>query len=373
MKKPSGSLGATADFDKLYEVIVEGGTDKIPEGYCLHAYTKGQFGDSNMTYTWDYKNYPDRVGPAPDESDSSESNWNYTLKTPDNPNPTDENLEKKFIISKFYYVKDALGNYTHTDTFTRLDTLHNVEITDEGTPDSDFVYRVVGWATGKDKLYPETGDLTHGFDWYTKQNRPADPSHQGNGQDTLKLDPQDPEDKQEQVLYVMLVRDKLKKDTIDIVRVYENEDGTSTVEEELEVDRTPTVDGTSQKPEYTFEESVTTPDPRKPVDNWTEVPTGTNGTTPQIPVKETDKTVYIHYKQTDDPEPNHSKLLLHENEISHQFNLSDANGGSLVDGIRKYSSVSSSDTCTVDTDPDPDDYDSCDTDYTYDCFLLGTL
>ena len=339
LNKPTG-LGATASFEDLYNALIR---DK--KGYAVHAYTKGQFGDSNMTYTWDYENYPDRVGPAPDESDNSESNWNYTLKTPDNPNPTDENLEKKFIISKFYYVKDALGNYTHTDTFTRLDTLHNVEITDEGTPDSDFVYRVVGWATGKDKLYPETGDLTHGFDWYTKQNRPADPSHQGNGQDTLKLDPQDPEDKQEQVLYVMLVRDKLKKDTIDIVRVYENEDGTSTVEEELEVDRTPTVDGTSPKPEYTFEESVTTPDPRKPVDNWTEVPTGTNGTTPQIPVKETEKTVYIHYTQTDDPEPNPSKLLLHENEISHQFNLSDANGGSLVDGIRKYSSVSVSGNC----------------------------
>ena len=63
----------------------------------------------------------------------------------------------------------------------------------------------------KDKVYPDSGDLSEGFNDYTRKNRPANPQHQGNGQDTLELDPQNELDKKEQVLYVMLVREKSRR------------------------------------------------------------------------------------------------------------------------------------------------------------------
>lgn len=335
LEAPSG-LGATATFRQLYQqVVLEN------KGYACHIYDKGQFGDTNQTHTWDYVNHKNDIGPSPDESASSESNWNFTIKTPDNLNPTDENLEKKFVISKFYYIKNPLHEYTLTDVETREETLHNVQIMDEGTVDSDFAYRVVGWACGKDKVYPESGDLSEGFNDYTRKNRPASPNHQGNGQDTLELDPQNELDKKEQVLYVMLVREKVEKDEVDIVRVYETPNQTPVIEvaHNVKVENN-VVDGSSPKPGFTYVENVNTSEPRKDITTWEDVPEGgTGGRNPQIPVADTDKTIYIKYEGQVEGDPQATGLVLHENEISHQFTLSDVKGH-LVEGIRDYSGVS---------------------------------
>ena len=55
-------------------------------------------------------------------------------------------------------------------------------------------------------------------------------------------------------------------------------------------------------------------------------------------------------------------MILHENEISHQFGLSDANNGVLVQGVVNYSSVSSGESCDEDVGDD-DDYEACGSDY----------
>ena len=362
LEAPSG-LGATATFRQLYQqVVLEN------KGYACHIYDKGQFGDTNQTHTWDYVNHKNDIGPSPDESASSESNWNFTIKTPDNLNPTDENLEKKFVISKFYYIKNPLHEYTLTDVETREETLHNVQIMDEGTVDSDFAYRVVGWACGKDKVYPDSGDLSEGFNDYTRKNRPANPQHQGNGQDTLELDPQNELDKKEQVLYVMLVREKVKKDEVDIVRVYETPNQTPVIEvaHNVKVENN-VVDGSSPKPGFTYVENVNTSEPRKDITTWEDVPEGgTGGRNPQIPVADTDKTIYIKYEGQVEGDPQATGLVLHENEISHQFKLSDVTG-SLVEGVQNWSSVSSDASCPYSWTCSDDDCDghTCGSSYDY--------
>ena len=347
------SVGSYVSFDTMvdWNTWKTNGDHKEKVGYGVNVYYKGDMISTSSISTWDEVNYPDGL-PGPPEDPSDETRF---------PKETDygEN-SKKFNIVKWYYYENADGTQEVVDTQSRQQTPHKIVVENEGNADSDFYWMVEKWGTslnGDD--IPEDGSTNTTFEEYYKKYKGT---YSGKEPNIVTVKPDDPD----KSIYVKLVMKVIPKKDIDIVRVYENTDGSTTVENELDVPYTPTVDGNSPKGGYDFEESVTTPDPIKEITTWTEVPTGTNGTTPQIPVKETDKTVYIRFTQTDDPEPNPSKLLLHENEISHQFNLSDANGGSLVDGIRKYSSVSSSDTCTVDTDPDPDDYDSCDTDYTYD-------
>ena len=351
------SLKATASLQQINDVFKT-------EGYGVHAYDKGLFADNSTTVTWDDKNFPNSRGPAPDESTSEEDSWDFTKKTQENPEPGTENLERKFNISKFYYVK-AGNQYTLIDTQTREETLHNVGIMNEGSEGEEFLYEVVGWSCGQDKLYPASGDLSKGFDYYIQNNPPANPNkNQGNSQGILKLDPKNELDKKEQVLYVMLVREKVKKDVVDIVRVYENPGQPPLIEVESNVKvENNTVDGNSPKPGFTYVENVNTSEPRKDITSWDEVPGGTSGRTPQIPVSETDRTIYIKYEGAPVENPQATGLVLHENEISHQFGLSDVTG-SLVEGVQNWSSVSSDASCPEDVG-DEDDYESCGASYDY--------
>ena len=355
------SLKATASLQQINDVF------KI-EGYGVHAYDKGLFADNSTTVTWDDKNFPNSRGPAPDESTSEEDSWDFTKKTQENPEPGTENLERKFNISKFYYVK-AGNQYTLIDTQTREETLHNVGIMNEGSEGDDFLYEVVGWSCGKDKLYPVSGDLSKGFDYYIQNNPPANPNkNQGNSQGILKLDPKNELDKKEQVLYVMLVREKVKKDVVDIVRVYENPGQPPVIEVESNVKvENNTVDGNSPKPGFTYVENVNTSEPRKDITTWEDVPEGgTGGRNPQIPVADTDKTIYIKYEGQVEGDPQATGLVLHENEISHQFKLSDVTG-SLVEGVQNWSSVSSDASCPYSWTCSDDDCDghTCGSSYDY--------
>lgn len=354
------SLKATASLQQINDVFKT-------EGYGVHAYDKGLFADNSTTVTWDDKNFHNSRGPAPDESTSEEDSWDFTKKTQENPEPGTENLERKFNISKFYYVK-AGNQYTLIDTQTREETLHNVGIMNEGSEGEEFLYEVVGWSCGKDKLYPTSGDLSKGFDYYIQNNPPANPNkNQGNSQGILKLDPQNELDKKEQVLYVMLVREKVEKDEVDIVRVYEtpNQPPVIEVAHNVKVENN-TVDGNSPKPGFTYVENVNTSEPRKDITSWDEVPGGTSGRTPQIPVADTDKTIYIKYEGQVEGDPQATGLVLHENEISHQFKLSDVTG-SLVEGAQNWSSVSSDASCPYSWTCSDDDCDghTCGSSYDY--------
>ena len=79
------------------------------------------------------------------------------------------------------------------------------------------------------------------------------------------------------------------------------------------------------------------------------------------------ETLYVRLVKSEtepveNPEQNPTNLVLHENELSHQFGLSDANNGQLVQGVVNYSSVSSSESCDEDVGDD-DDYEACGSDY----------
>lgn len=79
------------------------------------------------------------------------------------------------------------------------------------------------------------------------------------------------------------------------------------------------------------------------------------------------ETLYVRLVKSEtepveNPEQNSTNLVLHENELSHQFGLSDANNGVLVQGVVNYSSVSSGESCDEDVGDD-DDYEACGSDY----------
>ena len=79
------------------------------------------------------------------------------------------------------------------------------------------------------------------------------------------------------------------------------------------------------------------------------------------------ETLYVRLVKSEtepveNPEQNPTNLVLHENELSHQFGLSDANNGVLVQGVVNYSSVSSGENCDEDVGDD-DDYEACGSDY----------
>lgn len=79
------------------------------------------------------------------------------------------------------------------------------------------------------------------------------------------------------------------------------------------------------------------------------------------------ETLYVRLVKSEtepveNPDQNPTGLVLHENEISHQFGLSDANNGHLVQGVVNYSSVSSGESCDEDVGDD-DDYEACGSDY----------
>ena len=326
------AVGSYVSFDTMvdWNTWKNVGDHKEKVGYGVNVYYKGDMISTSSISTWDEVNYPDGL-PGPPEDPSDETRFPKETDYGDN--------SKKFNIVKWYYYENADGTQEVVDTQSRQQTPHKIVVENEGNADSDFYWMVEKWGTslnGDD--IPEDGSTDTTFEEYYKKYKGT---YSGKEPNIVTVKPEDPD----KSIYVKLVMKIIPKKDLDIVRVYENTDGTTTVENELDVPYTPTVDGNSPKGGYDFEESVTTHDPIKEITTWTEVPTGTNGTTPQIPVKETDKTVYIRFTQTDDPEPNPSKLLLHENEISHQFNLSDANGGSFVEGIREYSSVSVSGNC----------------------------
>lgn len=79
------------------------------------------------------------------------------------------------------------------------------------------------------------------------------------------------------------------------------------------------------------------------------------------------ETLYVRLVKSEtepvkNPDQTPTNLVLHENELSHQFGLSDANNGVLVQGVVNYSSVSSGESCDEDVGDD-DDYEACGSDY----------
>ena len=279
---------------------------------------------ADETSTFDEQTYGTDYSEGPSED-----------KSKDGGNEAQNNIVK-------FYAKKTGNDYTYKSNYTREKTVGTIVIEDELIGG----YTVDNWFTSPTYKKPVTQT-----DSYDDTKKSIENKKSGTDTGTVTLN-------KCETLYVRLI------ESPKVIKIYTTGGNTDKVETDPNPEfsdgkliiKTPD-DG------YDYEENTQSPED-KDVTSWEEVPDGKTTTDTTVPIEDDTTVIYIHYNK--DPEDTGSKLLLHENEISHQFNLSDANGGSLVDGIRKYSSVSSSDTCTVDTDPDPDDYDSCDTDYTYD-------
>lgn len=351
---PANNIGKYRSFYDLSEANTwkDGGSlfgegAKYKEGFGVNVWYKDIRGTS-QTHTWDKNTYPDgNPGPVPDPTNLPDEDKSYI----------DKNKNKTLKITKWYYIEDpTTGEQFVYDVNTRPGNPHQVVIENEGTQDSDYIWNVERWASGLEDRVPEDGDTSSTFEHYYNSNLGT---YNGKEPNILTIKPEDPD----KVLYVKLVLRLVPKKTVDIVRVYETPGQPPVIEVESNVKvENNVVDGSSPKPGFTYVENVNTSEPRKDIASWDEVPQGNVVRVPQIPVSETDKTIYIKYEGAPVENPQATGLVLHENELSHQFGLSDANNGHLVQGVVNYSSVSSSESCDEDVGDD-DDYEACGSDY----------
>ena len=345
----ANQLGKYVSFDTLADWNTwkdNGSGVQQKVGYGVNVYWPGQF--KSGIDTWDRETYPNAFpGPAPDASDP-------TKYPPESSYGKDS---KKFQITKWYVIEREGGKQEVFDVVTRKNTPHVVNVLNEGDLESDYYWYVEKWGTSLSTDAPRDGDTSTTFEDYWSRNK-------GTQSDTkpaiVTIKPNDPD----KSIYVKLVLKVLPKKTVDIVRVYENPGQPPVIEVESNVKvENNTVDGNSPKPGFTYVENVNTSETRKDITTWDEVPQGTGGRNPQIPVADTDKTIYIKYEEQVEGDPQATGLVLHENEISHQFKLSDVTG-SLVEGVQNWSSVSSDASCPEDVG-DEDDYESCGASYDY--------
>ena len=353
---PSGmSWSQYVDWARIHGMGVDWDWDMADEAYMLASNQTDlglyQYDNSSQDTLWHKLNYHDSLGygvmvTSLTEQEGTSTFDEKTYGTDYSEGPSEDKSkeggnEAQNNIVKFYAKKTG-NDYTYKSNYTREKTVGTIVIEDELIGG----YTVDNWFTSPTYKKPVTQT-----DSYDDTKKSIENKQSGTDTGTVTLN-------KGETLYVRLI------ESPKVIKIYTTGGNTDKVETDPNPEfsdgkliiKTPD-DG------YDYTENVQSPED-KDVTSWEEVPDGKTTTDTTVPVEDDTTVIYIHYNK--DPEDTGSKLLLHENEISHQFNLSDANGGSLVDGIRKYSSVSSSDTCTVDTDPDPDDYDSCDTDYTYD-------
>lgn len=268
--------------------------------------------DSSIT-TWDDETYSDGTpGPAPDASNEKD----YP------PEDSFKELSKKFNISKFYYfeylTEDGKTIERLFDTQTRKDTPHTVVIKHEGDIESDYYWKVVKWATGKEKIMPENGDTSRTYEEYCINN-PGD--YIGNDIGILNLVPED----KDQILYVKLVLVALpKKPTV--VKIYETNGNTDKVEIEKNVEIPNNVyEIKTPEEDYKYIESTTdfTEYEEEPK-SWNDVPKE-NGikTETTLTVDETTQIIYIRYERVDGPAGNVNPVILHEDELAFPYSMDD--------------------------------------------------
>lgn len=344
-------LGANDDITKIGKDSDDG--CKLGVGFGLHVYSKTAFREMEMvkTHTWDKSNYGvkevDLSGVYDDPevvdilADLGPVNINDPGPAPSNDNLKNEDTwgdkSKNLTISKFYYI--LTDDMDLVSTQTRKNTAHTIEIENEGNTDSDMYWQVIGWSLGEDAKYPETGDLSKGYFEYVDENPPSNPSASvtsGDFATTIKLDPVENAD--DKVLYIMLLLVPVSKKKVDVVKVYETPNEAPLVDVELNQNVQGTYDGKPDLPDYKFVESKVTPNDRKDITDWNGSE-GTPGTEQIITVPDDTKTIYIKYIYEQQPAIQ-SGLILAENEISHNFTLSEVNG-ILQIAARMYEKVNS--------------------------------
>lgn len=332
---PSGmSWSQYADWARIHGMGVDWDWDMADEAYMLASdqldlgLTK--YDNSSQDTLWHKLNYHNNLGYGVMVTSLTEQEGTSTFdeKTygtnysegPSEDKSKDGGNEAQNNIVKFYAKKTG-NDYTYKSNYTREKTVGTIVIEDELIGG----YTVDNWFTSPTYKRPVAQT-----DSYDDTKNSIENKQSGTDTGTVTLN-------QGETLYVRLI------ESPKVVKIYTTGGNTDKVETDPNPEfsdgkliiKTPD-DG------YDYEENTQSPED-KDVTSWEEVPDGKTTTDTTVPIEDDTTVIYIHYNK--DPEDTGSKLLLHENEISHQFNLSDANGGSLVDGIRKYSSVSVSGNC----------------------------
>ena len=332
---PSGmSWSQYADWARIHGMGVDWDWDMADEAYMLASdqldlgLTK--YDNSSQDTLWHKLNYHDSLGygvmvTSLTEQEGTSTFDEKTYGTDYSEGPSEDKSkeggnEAQNNIVKFYAKKTG-NDYTYKSNYTREKTVGTIVIEDELIGG----YTVDNWFTSPTYKRPVAQT-----DSYDDTKNSIENKQSGTDTGTVTLN-------QGETLYVRLI------ESPKVVKIYTTGGNTDKVETDPNPEfsdgkliiKTPD-DG------YDYEENTQSPED-KDVTSWEEVPDGKTTTDTTVPIEDDTTVIYIHYNK--DPEDTGSKLLLHENEISHQFNLSDANGGSLVDGIRKYSSVSVSGNC----------------------------
>lgn len=258
--------------------------------------------------------------PVPEGATSTFDEVNYSSSSKEGyrPGPSEDTSknggkESQNNIVKFYATNKG-GSYVYTENYTRSNTLGSITLEDEEG------YKVDNWFTSSTFKEPKNKS-----DSYDNWKASIENKQTGDKTGVVKID-------KKETLYLRLVESPV------IIKVYE----TGGQVNRVVTDTNPRYENnklvvTTPDNGYEYIEAVQS-DEKKNIESWDDVPGGDNTTATEIDVK--NKVVYLHYHK----ENTSTGLVLHENELSHQFSLSDVNG-TLLNGIRKYSSVSVSGSC----------------------------
>lgn len=251
-----------------------------------------------------------------DEVNYSSSSTNGYRPGPSEDKSKDGGTEAKNNIIKFYATKTG-NDYVYTENHTRSNTVGNITLEDEEG------YKIDSWYTSSTFKEPKNKN-----DSYDNWKSSMENKQTGNKTGNVILS-------QGETLYLRLVEAPV------VIKVYE----TGGTVDKVVTDTNPRFENntlivTTPDNGYEYIEGVKSGD-KVDVKSWDEVPTGTHVTDKNIPLSPNEKVVYLHYHKDGS---SGTGLVLHENELSHQFTLSDVKG-TLLDGIRKYSSVSVSGSC----------------------------
>lgn len=340
----TGELGVTTlmlaydDADlKIYEP--SGGPEPLAkvggrEEWSLHSLAHGDnFKNSGYAvHIYDNLLIPDGTSTFDEVNYSSSSTDGYR-PGPSEDKSKDGGSESKNRIVK-YYANKLSNEYIYTENHTRENTVSQV------TLENEEQYKVDSWFTSSEFRKPTSNN-----DSYDDCKNSIPNKQTGTTTGMVQLEKED-------TLYLRLVKQP------EVTKIYES----GGVTDKVVVDNNPRFEGgsyivTTPDEGYDYIEAIESPENADP-DSWQDVPAGNSTTDTRIPVKDTTKEIFIHYKKPDTD----ANMILHENEISHQFGLSDANNGVLVQGVVNYSSVSSGESCDEDVGDD-DDYEACGSDY----------
>lgn len=287
----------------------------------LQPYT----GQTRPNYLYDLLRDREKVGfnvmyfgATPEGGTSTFDELNYSSSSTDGyrPGPSEDKsneggLESKNRIVK-YYANKLSNEYIYTENHTRENTVSQV------TLENEEGYKVDSWFTSNEFKQPVSDTDSYDDCKNSIPNKQA-----GTSTSSVQLEKED-------TLYLRLVKQP------EVTKIYESNGAT----DKVVVDNNPQFEGgslivTTPDEGYNYVEGVESPENADP-DSWQDVPAGNSTTDTRIPVKDTTKEIFIHYQK---PDPQKTGLVLHENELSHQFKLSDVTG-SLVEGVRDYTSVS---------------------------------